>query len=110
MEHTDDDFELPDALTATQAKNDFRTHFDEINEQIQALKVAQGEQVREYTDLFENSNAQTDAHKAFILENDQQRIANVTWAKTSFEKYESMMDDFKGYKRQTNDLFSKMSK
>ena len=59
--------------------------------------------------MFNSSNAQTEEHKNFIEENDQERKANMAWAKAAFDKYEEMMKDFKQFKESTNVLFSKLS-
>lgn len=77
---------------------------------MEKLNIEVKKNAREYLSLFENCNAETEEHKAFILENDQERVANVQWAKVAFEKYEDMMRDFKTYKEDTNALISKLTK
>ena len=68
-----------------------------------------GQHQREYQDLFNTSNAQTEEHKNFILENDQERLANIQWAKEAHAKYDELLRDFLEYKENTNALYGKLS-
>ena len=74
LEHTDSDSNDPyhgqKPLEPTEAKKAFKTHFEDINERLQKLTVEVKKNAREYWHLFETSNAETDEHKNFILEND----------------------------------------
>ena len=97
-------------MTLTQAKKKYKTHFDMIHEEVEGLRVEIKDNFKEMQNLFESSNAQTDEHKKFILENDQERVVNIQWAKAAFDKYEQMMADFKQFKVDTNALFGNLAK
>ena len=106
-EELDSDGEL---IAKVKKRKVLRTQFDDYNERIQELEVLVRQNQVEYKNLFTTSNAQTDAHKRFILENDQEREANIQWCKVAFEKYEGMMSDFQGFKQQTNKEINNLSK
>ena len=52
LEHTDDDFDMG-RMTPTKAKQQFRTHFDVMNERIEELNVIVGQNKVDFQNLFE---------------------------------------------------------
>lgn len=80
-----------------------------INEKIEEIKVNLGQNKVEFQSLFENSNAQTEVHRAYIEETDKKRLADMNWVRDAHEKYTQMMKDFKDFKVETNRLYTDMA-
>ena len=59
----------------------FMTKFDVLDERLERLEVLMGEQKQEFLGTFQKFRMENEEHKNFIIFNEQERRANVQWAK-----------------------------